>query len=220
MTGQELFYALSFVDERYIEEAETVRIGAGVPWKKLLSVAACLCILIAGAFAIRNFGYMGVKEEAAAPEAAAPAAPAPEVALDSITDAAPEAAPEPEAAPREEEAGVEPISPDPGEGKIPAGELHHISYARLRVTNLNDDGSFEAIVEETDADAYTDLFEAGMQATVIVDSTKVPGAKAEVQNDLRILHTDAQIEIRDGAYDAGLGELYVAEVTFLCRDDH
>jgi len=56
MTGQELFHALSFVDERYIAEAETAQLGAKIPWVKVLSVAACLCILIVGAFALENIG--------------------------------------------------------------------------------------------------------------------------------------------------------------------
>lgn len=208
MTGQDLFYALSFVDERYIAEAETAKLGAKIPWIKILSVAACLCILIVGAFALDNIGFKGATEEAA-PEAAAPMA-------------APEAAPEAEAeaAPREEEveAEAEPIPPYPAEEVIPTGELQHISYARLRVTNLNEDGSFEAIVEEISVAPRP--FEVGLEVAVIVDPSKVPGANAEVQNDLRILHTDAQIEIEDGAYDAGLNVLYVSEVVLLCRGDH
>ena len=57
MTGQELFHALSFVDERYIAEAETAQLGAQIPWVKVLSVAACLCILLAGAFALNSLTY-------------------------------------------------------------------------------------------------------------------------------------------------------------------
>ena len=72
MTGQELFHALSFVDERYIAEAESAKLGARIPWVKVLSVAACLCILIVGAFALDNIGHKGATE--AAPEAAAPQA--------------------------------------------------------------------------------------------------------------------------------------------------
>ena len=216
MTGQELLAGLSFVDERYIAEAETARLGRNMPWMKILSVAACLCILMVGALALGEFGHKGAMEEAAAP--AAPQA---------MPEAAPEEAPmqdretSEEAAPREEEVEAE-AAPEPPavveEDPIPAGELQHISYARLRVTNLNEDGSFEAIVEEISVAPRP--FEVGLEVTVIVDPTKVPGADAEVQNDLKILHTDAQIEIEDGAYDAGMNILYVAEVVFLCRGDH
>ena len=212
MTGQELFHALSYVDERYIMEAETARLRSGIPWMKVLSVAACLCILIAGAFALEHTGLKGVTEEAA-PEAAAPPAAAPE--------AAPEAAPKAEAAPEAAEPEVMPeeiySESEAGEERIP-GELLQIPYARLRVTNLNDDGSFEAIVEEADAD--TNLFEAQMQVTVIVDPSRVVDADAEITNDLSVLHTDAQIEIENGTYDTGMSILYVAEVIFLCRGDH
>lgn len=224
MTGKDLFDALRFVDERYIAEAESATLGRNTPWMKWVSLAACLCILITGVYAYNRMQFKGASESMAAPEAAAPEAmpeaapeeaPEEEYAFDreweeALPEAAPEAAPEAEA-----EAGA--IPPYPAEEELPAGELQHISYARLRVTNI-DEGSFEAIVEETDAD--TNLFEEGMQVTVMVDSTKVPGADAEVQNDLTILHTDAQIQIEDGAYDAGIGTLYVSEVIFLCRDDH
>ena len=107
MTGQELFYALSFVDERYIAEADTARLKAGIPWKKVLSVAACLCILLAGAVAMRNLGFEK------APEAAAPPmAPMPEAEAAPAPEAAPEAA-APEEAMRDEQSLAEPaIDPD------------------------------------------------------------------------------------------------------------
>ena len=54
MTGQDLLYGFSFVDERFIAEAETAVLGRKVPWMKVLSVAACLCILIVGAFALET----------------------------------------------------------------------------------------------------------------------------------------------------------------------
>ena len=221
MTGQELLEALSFVDERYIAEAETAKLGRNIPWMKWVSMAACLCILITGVYAYKLLQPKGATESMAAPEAAAPQA-----APEAMPEAAPEEAPAfdremeeavPEAAP-EAEAEAEPIPPYPAEELTPAGELHHISYVCLRVTSIREDGSFDAIVEESDAD--TNLFEDGMQVTVVVDATKVPGADAEVQNDLKLLHTDAQIEIEDGAYDAGLNVLYVAQLRFLCRGDH
>ena len=220
MTGQELLEVLSFVDERYIMEAETTQIRKNTVWTKWVSMAACICILITGVYAYSQMQ----QKNAAVLEAAAPAVP--HAAPEAVLEAAPEEADraweeaEPEAAPPmpETEAEAEPIPPYPAEDIIPAGELHHISYARLRVTYIREDGSFDAIVEETDAD--TNLFENGQQATVIVDPTKVPGADAEVQNDLQFMHKDAQIEIEEGAYDAGMNILYVAQVQFLCRGDH
>ena len=200
MTGQELFHALSFVDERYIAEAESASFRK-IPWMKVLSAAACLCIVLTGLYAYRLLQPKG----SMAPECAAPAAPA--------------ESPE-EAAPMEDAEGT-PLMPEQSfteaasaEERPATDELQHIPYARLRVVTVLEDGSFEAIVEADEP------MEMDTQVRAVVDPSKVPGADGEVHNDLRALHTDAQLEITDGAYDAGSNTLYVAEVTFLCRDDH
>lgn len=54
MSGRELLEGMSYVDERFVDEAETQTIQKCVisPWMKLLPVAACLCILLVGAFSI------------------------------------------------------------------------------------------------------------------------------------------------------------------------
>lgn len=48
MTGKDLLEAMSLVDEKYVDEAESKHLKRGMPltW---LSMAACLCILICGA---------------------------------------------------------------------------------------------------------------------------------------------------------------------------
>lgn len=50
MTGRDILSAMSYVDEKYIQEAETATIRKipRNPWKGLASLAACLCILLAG----------------------------------------------------------------------------------------------------------------------------------------------------------------------------
>lgn len=186
MTGQELFHALSFVDERYIMEAETARLQK-MPWMKVLSVAACLCILIVGAFALENIGHKGAME-AITEEAAAPAAPAAT-----------------EAAPRQESA-VEEAAPETAGAA--AGELQHVPYAKLRVVAVLEEGRFEAIAEATQE------MEADTQVTVVVDPAMVPGEDRQISNDLSVITVDAVFEIYDGAYDAGTNILYVAEVFF------
>ena len=40
MTGAELFDALSFVDEKYVQEAENANLRRSTPLMKVLSVAA------------------------------------------------------------------------------------------------------------------------------------------------------------------------------------
>ena len=187
MTGQDLLYGFSFVDERFIAEAETAVLGRKVPWMKVLSVAACLCILVVGAFALNNIGYKGAMEEAApaAPEsmqesaiAAAPTAPAEECE----TEAAPAAA--------------------------ASGELEHIPCATLRIEKVLEDGSFEAIVMATEP------MEVDTRVILVIDPTKIPGETREIQNDLSKLLPDVEVSIENGAYDAEQNILYAAEVFF------
>ena len=196
MTGQDLLYGFSFVDERFIAEAETAVLGRKVPWMKVLSVAACLCILIAGAFALENIGYKGAKEEAA------PAAAAPEAMQESATEAAPTMT---EACVAEEEA---PIPPYEVEEEVPSGELQHIPYAAVQIVKVLEDGSFEAIVMATEP------MEMDTPVTLVVDPSKVPGETREIQNDLSKLLPGVEVSIKNGAYDAGENILYVAEVFF------
>lgn len=156
MTGLELLEGLSFVDERFIQEAENARLGRSIPWMKWLSVAACLCILVVGAFAFGQMLPQRAKDAfVAAPEAAAP-------------EAAPEMNDKSEAAVSEECA--------PEAAEIEAGELQPVASAVLRVTKLREDG-FEAVVEKD-----TDLLETGMQVLVILKDA-VYGAG---QSDLNI----------------------------------
>ena len=121
MTGLELLEGLSFVDERFIQEAENARLGRSIPWMKWLSVAACLCILIVGAFA---FGQM-----------------LPQRAKDAF-EAAPEAAPEMND--KAEAAVSEECAPEAAE--IPVGG-QPVASAVLRVTELRE-GGFTAVVEK------------------------------------------------------------------------
>ena len=151
MTGLELLEGLSFVDERFIAEADRVSIARKTPWMKVLSVAACLCILIIGALALEN---MGVKEEAAAPAAAAPAA----------TEAAME-----EAAPKEESTTEEATE---AAAAVADGELEHIPYAVVRIVRSMDDGSFEVVVGELTQDPTA--LAVGMELTLVIDPDMVP----------------------------------------------
>lgn len=50
MTGKSILEALSFVDEAYIEEAETGKLPAVFPVKKLLPLAACLGVALTGLY--------------------------------------------------------------------------------------------------------------------------------------------------------------------------
>lgn len=48
MTGKAILEALSFVDDKYIEEAEVGIIRPALNFKKLLPLAACLCLVLWG----------------------------------------------------------------------------------------------------------------------------------------------------------------------------
>ena len=61
MTGQELLDLMEFVEPQYIEEAETFPIRKKVVWKKWVALAACLCLLLGGAYVGRKYIYFGLK---------------------------------------------------------------------------------------------------------------------------------------------------------------
>ena len=194
MTGQELFHALSFVDERYIMEAERASFRK-IPWMKVLSVAACLCIVLAGAFALQNMGM-----KSAAPEAEAPLAAMPE--------AAPEAAPPMPEEMFTESAAAAPESPMPFDAETASGELQHIPHARVRVVKVLEDGSFEAIVEADEP------MEMDTQVTVVIDPSKVPGAVGG-RVDIFSVSEGAEFDIEDGAYDPETNILYIADILLI-----
>ena len=48
MSGKDLFEGMSYVDERFVDEAETKTLPKRIvsPWIKVASMAACLCLII------------------------------------------------------------------------------------------------------------------------------------------------------------------------------
>ena len=199
MTGQELFAALSFVDEKYVQEAETAKLGRNTPWLKVLSVAACLCILITGVFAYGQMQHKGVMEEAAVPE----------VMYEEAAPAATEAA----AAPREEvttdeESAAEPVT-------IP-GELHHVPFAHLRILEIREDGSFTVFVERVADEPGP--FDAGVEMTFVIDPDMIPAPdRTNLPYDGTIA-VDMLVEIQNGVYDAGIHTLYAEGVVAAARE--
>ena len=55
MNGKDLFEAMSHVDERYVDEAENQMIPKTIPWMKLASMAACLCLLVLTVYSLRPY---------------------------------------------------------------------------------------------------------------------------------------------------------------------
>lgn len=93
MNSMDLLSAMSYVDERFVDQAENQTVVRSIPWSKWISVAACFCIIVAGAFSLRSFFDRGKLESCPAEGAAdeqfsqQDAAGAPdEVIMESATD--------------------------------------------------------------------------------------------------------------------------------------
>ena len=199
MTGQELFYALSFVDEKYVAEAETARI-AKTPWMKFLSVAACLCIILLGVYGMRNLVGVDKMTAADAPAAMAPVADAPAAdAPPVMEDAEIEVAPGEVAAPE----------------TIPA-ELHHVGFAHLRILEILEEGHYRVYVERVPDEPGP--IDAGTEMTLVIDPEMIPGQTEQIHNDLSQVTEDMLVMIEDGAYDVGINTLY-AETLFMAAQE-
>ena len=203
MTGTELFEALSFVDAKYVQEAENANLRRRTPWMKVLSVAACLCILITGVYAYSQMQSKGatesIKEAAAAPEAA-------------VEEAAPAEAPAATGAAPKQESGTEEPATEKEGFSAAAGELEQIPYVRLRILGQTDSG-FTAVAEAVSEDPTS--LEVGMELTIVFDASMVPGNTREVNINTDRLTENTPVVVEDAAYDAGTNTLYVVEVFFV-----
>ena len=74
MSGKELFEGMSYVDERYVDEAEQKTIAKRVtsPWIKIVSMAACLCLVLFSMYRLIPYWDWNVTEQAAGEAAARP----------------------------------------------------------------------------------------------------------------------------------------------------
>lgn len=97
MSGKELFEGMSYVDERFVDEAEHKTIAKHVTarWIKVASMAACLCLIIFSMYKLIPYWDWSVTEQAAGEAAARPeSAVEPEMGMEeqesaSIADEAP-----------------------------------------------------------------------------------------------------------------------------------
>lgn len=185
MTGLEILEGLSFVDPRYIAEAENARFQKGTSWMRWLSLAACLCILIVGAFAYAQVMRQSTKD-ALTEMSMAPAAAEPDTSA-QMNDSA-------------QAAGSEEGVPESAEAPVRA--LPSVASVVLRVTKLRE-GGFEAIVVED-----TDLLEAGMQVRVVLED----GVYGADQTDLN-MGTDALLLAENSTYDPETKTLYAVSLS-------
>lgn len=202
MTGLEIMEGLSYVDEKYIQEAETATLGRNTQWMKVLSAVACLCILVVGAYAYRQANMksesaMDLESAAGKPAAAAPQEPA--------ADATEAGAP---LAPADEsllDAAVH------EETESANGELHHVPNAKLRIVSFNQEG-FTAAVEESEG---CDFLAAGMQVQVTIDASEVPASEESDgrYGGITLPEEGMLVTVENGAYDASANTLYVVGIT-------
>ena len=54
MNGEDMIRALGFIDETYIDEAENAKLSAKGMWIRVGSVAACLCLILAGIHSVKQ----------------------------------------------------------------------------------------------------------------------------------------------------------------------
>ena len=152
MSGKDLFEGMSYVDERFVDEAENKAYPKRVvsPWIKVASMAACLCLII---FSLYNLQpYLRGETEGIAGEGAA--------------DAMPEGVLEDEKDQISQESAIE----NPAEEGAPRAPETMIRILKLTETGfvgtVHDNGGFN-------------VFEHGTEITVTVDLETDPNFKPE-----------------------------------------
>ena len=64
MNGRDLLEAMSFLDEELVAASDTA--PGVIPWKRILTLAACLCIVLLGAFSLTRISPREQIKEASA----------------------------------------------------------------------------------------------------------------------------------------------------------
>ena len=146
MSGKDIIEGMSYVDERFVDEAEikTLPKRIAVPWIKVASVAACLCLIVFSLYNLQSYlrgETVGMSNEGAAD-------PMPggivEDKLDSETQEA--------------------VSSTSSYGIV--GEVPSVILYVENMTNLGFVGTVAQLVD-------TDIFEVGMELNVVVaDGTR------------------------------------------------
>ena len=150
MSGKELFEGMSYVDERFVDEAEHKTIAKHVTarWIKITSMAACLCLVLFSMYKLIPYWDWSVTEQAA-----------------GAAEARPEGAVESEMGMEEQEsaeiADEAPASRAP-EMMVRIQELTQIGF----IGTVQNNGGFM-------------VFEDGTQITVTVDRETDPEFKPE-----------------------------------------
>ena len=171
MSGKDLFEGMSYVDERFVDEAENKTLPKRIvsPWIKVASMAACLCLII---FSLYNLQpYLRGETEGAGQEAA---------------DAVPEGVLEDEKDQISQESAID----NPGEeGAARAPET------MIRILKLTETG-FVGTVQNNGG--FT-VFDDGAEITVTVDLETDPDFTPEdyqIGDLVHVMYTDWDEEAR------------------------
>ena len=141
MSGKELFEAMSHVDDRFVHEAEhgTIPKGNVVPWMKWAAVAACLCLLLLGAYNLYGLAGQGTNTGITSGNT-----PGGGVPVDTLPVT-----------------GGYIDHPAQPPAQAPAGEVPSVI---LRVDTITEDGFVGTVAQLVD----TDVFAVGMELKVLV----------------------------------------------------
>ena len=182
MSGKDLFEGMSYVDERFVDEAENKSYPKRVvsPWIKVASMAACLCLII---FSLYNLQpYLRGEMEGISGEGAADAMP--EGIIEDKVD---------------QESEIQ----TPAEGVV--GEVPSVI---LRVDEMTDLGFIGTVAELVD----TDMFEIGMELNVVIaDGTRHETADGNpaISADSKTDYSSSYVMVQFIEYDKENGTIIV-----------
>ena len=182
MSGKDLFEGMSYVDERFVDEAENKTLPKRVvsPWIKVASMAACLCLII---FSLYNLQpYLRGETEGITGEGAADAMP--EGVIEDKVD---------------QESQIS----TPAEG--PAEEVPSVI---LYVEDMTDLGFIGTVAQLVD----TDIFEIGMELNVVVaDGTRHETAdgNSSMSADSKTDYSGSYVMVQFIEYDRETGTIIV-----------
>lgn len=185
MSGKDLFEGMSYVDERFVDEAEHKTLPKRIvsPWIKVASMAACLCLIIFSLYNLQPY-LRGETEGAARQEAA---------------DAMPEDNVENEAGEESKESAI--VAPAEGAvGEVPSVILY--------VDEMTDAGFIGTVDELVD----TDIFEIGMELNVVVaDGTRHETADGNpsMSEDFKTDYSGSYVMVQFIEYDRETGTIVV-----------
>ena len=173
MSGKDLFEGMSYVDERFVDEAEDKTLPKRIvsPWIKVASMAACLCLIIFSLYNLKT--YLRGETEGITGEGAA--------------DAMPEGILEDEKDQISQESAIESPADEVGSVRAPETMIRILKLTETGfVGTVHDNGGFN-------------VFEHGTEITVTVDLETDPNFKPEdyqIGDLVFVMYTDWNVNDR------------------------